>query len=105
MKNLNTYTINQLTNLQQDSINVGDYTTYNEVETELDKYYRGAVVSNNSVFEALPPEVRELTEGFLQDLQNFHDRELYWNAEGLTESGEQEYLRLMEKVEMGYYEE
>lgn len=73
-----------------------------ELQQRLDKENEGDIVE--LVFHKLPEEVQSLGLDFLLYLQYFHDSDLYWNAEGLTKKGEQKYKRLMEKVEMGYFE-
>ncbi len=57
-----------------------------ELCKKLDKLDYGGV-SYHNVFDLLPDELKELTKGFLSDLQNLHDESECWNETGLTNRG------------------
>lgn len=72
-----------------------------ELRERLDRENEGD--NSNQVFFKLPIEIQELGKGFLKGLQCFHDEDSYWDMEGLTEEGKEQYNRLVEKIEEGYY--
>jgi hypothetical protein len=43
------------------------------------------------VFSLLPEDVRELGKDFLSVVQEFHDTKVYWNENGLTSRGMENY--------------
>lgn len=43
------------------------------------------------VFSLLPEDVRELGKGFLSVVQELHDTNVYWNENGLTSRGMENY--------------
>jgi hypothetical protein len=53
----------------------------------LDSFGGDAGVCNHLVFEQLPDNVKELGQGFLQDLQKLHDDGHYWTPDGLSDDG------------------
>lgn len=62
---------------------------------ELDKQF--GAFSVNAVFDRLPKKIKELGVDFLADLQVFHDVVSYWNNEGLTNDGKEEFERIKNK--------
>lgn len=55
---------------------------------DLDAHKHGGYgVSNQSVFNVLPDELKELGMNFLHDLQRLHDEPAYWDEKGLSLSG------------------
>lgn len=43
----------------------------------------------------LPAEIVDLGVEFLETVQNFHDKDFYWDKDGLTELGEQNFDRIV----------
>lgn len=73
-----------------------------ELKEQFDTDFRGGGVSSDKIFNSLPQDIRELGQGFLTRLQDFHDTEHYWNADGLTNVGNDVYeetlFRITEEV-------
>ena len=44
-------------------------------------------VANDNIFHKLPQELQDLSRVFLEEVQNLHDREDYWDENGITELG------------------
>lgn len=51
-------------------------------------------VKQDSVWQKLPEELRELGKDFLHQCQCLHDNSCYWNEEGLSDEGKQEVERI-----------
>ena len=55
-------------------------------------------VTSPHVYNLLPPEIQELGDGFLRDLQNLHDDEHNWNKTGLSSIGKNEYINIKNNI-------
>lgn len=75
-----------------------DYENLNEFNSVQDLYreYQGTD-------EFLIPEYRGYDISFWSSLQGLHDGNFYWDAEGLTEFGENTVERIKNQINEGYY--